>query len=168
MFQIGDKAIDRNGHIFEVESIVGKDFGDGISQYLLMRPCFEYCFNEGYRLYVPSEKAEDILRPVMTKEEALNLIDSLDDLEAFPDVNPRERKVFFTKIVSQGDRKEICRVIKTLSEYRETRQKLNKPFSDFDKRLLNNLTELFDNEMSLALGILPDEVTGFIKERCVA
>jgi CarD family transcriptional regulator len=165
MYQIGDKAIDRLGHIFEVVAVVQKDFGSGLADYLVMRPCFDYDFNEGYCSYVPKERAEGILRPIMTKDEALTLIDSLEGLKCYPEVNPRERKIFFTKIVSNGDRTEICRVIKTLSNYRDSRLKMKKPFSDFDKELLENLTDLFDNEVSLALGILPSDVSGFIQNR---
>lgn len=165
MYQVGDKAIDKSGKIFEVESISENDFGNGISKYLVMSPCFDYDFNEGYRYFVPYDKAEGILRPVMTKEEALSLIDSLKSITVYPDVNPRERKVFFMKVVSDGNRTDICRVIKTLETYKETRRKQNKPFSDFDKRLLTNLKTLFDNEVSIALGIPPRDVSSFIEKR---
>ncbi len=101
----------------------------------------------------------------MNREEALELIDSLESLESFSNVNPRERKVYFQNVVSKGNRSEICRVIKTLTEYREERKKENKPFSDFDQRLLASLQALFDDEISLALNIPTKDVNSFIKNR---
>jgi RNA polymerase-interacting CarD/CdnL/TRCF family regulator len=101
----------------------------------------------------------------MNKEEALELIDSFERLETYPDVSPRERKVYFTKVIASGDRFDLLRVIKTLSEYREERLRENKPFSDFDKRLLQNLTMLLNHEISLALSIPVSEVSYFIANR---
>ena len=165
MYKIGDKVIDKNGKIFEIGTTTEKDFGNGPSKYFVLKPVFPYDFNQGYRCFVPVEKADSILRPVMSKEEALALIDSLKTLESYPEVNPRERKVYFQSVISSGSRKDICRVIKTLSEYKEVRKKNNKPLSDFDHKLLNNLLSLFNDEVSLALGISVDNVNRFIRDR---
>lgn len=165
MFKIGDKIIDKNGKIFEIESISEKDFGGGTSKYFILKPVFAYDFNQGYRCFVPIDKADSILRPVMNKDEALELIDSLSSLESYPEVNPRERKVYFQTVISSGSRKDICRVIKTLTKYKEARKKNNKPLSDFDHRLLTNLLSLFNDEVSLALGIPIESVNGFIRDR---
>jgi CarD family transcriptional regulator len=165
MHKIGDKVIDKNGKIFEIESQQDKDFGSGPVSYFVLKPCFPYDFNPEYRCFVPSDKADTILRPVMNKSEALALIDSLSTLETYANVNPRERKVYFQTILSKGDRNDICRVIKTLVEYRDERKKDNKPFSDFDQRLLVSLRSLFDDEVSIALKIPVTDVNGFIKDR---
>ncbi|MDY6064257.1 MAG: hypothetical protein SPI51_04585, partial [Candidatus Enterosoma sp.] len=127
--------------------------------------CFRYDFNDGYRTYVPEDRSASLLRPVMEREEALEIIDSLPSLETFPEVNPRERKNFFTKVVSSGNRTDICKVIKTLLAYRQERLRRNKQFSDFDRRLLNSLILLFTNEISVALEMEPESVLLFVKER---
>lgn len=165
MYKIGDKVIDRNGKVFSIETVEDKDFGNGPEPYFVLSPYFQYDFNPGFRTYVPEAKSDTLLRPVMDRQEALSLIDSFDTLETYPDVSPRERKMYFTKVIASGDRTDICRVIKTLVEYREERLKDNKPFSDFDKHLLSNLTTLIGDEISLALEISPSEVNDFIAER---
>jgi CarD family transcriptional regulator len=165
MFKLGDKVIDKSGKIFEVQSIEDKDFGAGPEPYFVLKPFFSYDFNPGYLAFIPVSRAETLLRPIMNKEEALQLIDSFPTLETYPDASPRERKVYFTKVVASGDRLDVLRVIKTLSEYREERLRENKPFSDFDKRLLQNLTSLLNHEISLALEIPLSEVSYFISSR---
>ncbi len=165
MYQLGDKVIDKSGKIFEIVSLEDKDFGMGTETYFVLKPSFEYDFNPGYQAFIPVSRSEVLLRPVMNKEEALALIDSFTSLETYPEVSPRERKVYFTKVVSNGDRSDLLRVIKTLLEYREERLKLNKPFSDFDKRLLQSLMTLINNELSLALSIPVSEVAYFINSR---
>ena len=165
MYRIGDKVLDKNGKVFTIDAVENKDLGHGPEPYFVLTPYFPYDFNKGYHAYIPEAKADTLLRPIMDKEEALALIDSFESLETYPDVSPRERKMYFTKVVASGDRKDVCRVIKTLMEYREERMKNNKPFSDFDKRLLNNLTTLLYDEMSLSLSIPTSEVSNFITKR---
>ena len=165
MYRIGDNVLDKNGKVFTIDAVEDKDFGKGPEPYFVLTPYFPYDFNPGYHAYVPQAKSASLLRPIMDKEEALALIDSFSTLETYPDVSPRERKMYFTKVVASGDRKDVCRVIKTLQEYREERMKDNKPFSDFDKRLLSNLKTLLYDEISLSLSIPESEVSNFISER---
>lgn len=165
MYQIGDKALDNKGRIFTVEGIQMKDFGTGENPYLVLKPCFRYDFTPEYRFFVPQDKADTILHKILEKNEALALIDSLPGLETYPELGPRERKLQFQTVVATCERINICRVIKTLTAYREKRKQNNKPFSDFDSRLLSSLRSMFENEMSIALELDPSEVNDFIQKR---
>lgn len=164
-YQIGDKAIDKNGKIFEVESIKEQDFGSGPASFFVMKPCFDYDYNEDYRFYVPVNNANNILHKIMKKEEAIALIDEIPSLEEYPETTPRERKLQYQVLVSTGNRKDICRIIKFLISYREKRKLINKPFSEFDARILKSLIEMLRNEISISLDIPVDEVSAFIESR---
>lgn len=165
MYNIGDKVIDKNGRIFSIESVENKDFGKGPEPYFVLSPSFDYDFNPGYHAYIPQSKADVLLRHILSKDEAIALIDSFPSLDTYSEVSPRERKIYFTKVIASGDRTDILRVIKTLNLYKEERMRDNKPFSDFDRRLLQSLKKLLDNEFSLALSIPVDEVNSFISNR---
>lgn len=164
-YQVGDKALDKRGRIFQVESIQVKDFGMGELPYLVMKPFFPYDFSEDYRFYVPQDKSETILIPLLDETEANQLIDEIPSLEPFPESTPRERKMQFQNVLASGSRKDICRAIKTLVLYRNRRKLANKPFSDFDNRLLASLRVMLENEMSLALTIQPSQLNDYIHER---
>lgn len=165
MFQLNDKVLDKNGHIFEIVSVEKQNIMNQTAEYFILQPSFPYDFNKGYIKKIPVDKADELLRYVMNKEEAVQLIESFKGLESFPDINPRERRNFFLKVVSSGDRVEICRVVKTLIEYREERLKQNKPFSDFDRRLLNNLLSLIYHELSISIGIDVNDVQQYIYDK---
>ncbi len=165
MFQIGDKVLDKNGKIFVIDHVEDKDFGVGVQPYFIMKPCFPYDFNAGYVSFVPTDKADNLLRPIMNEEEAMRLIDSFKEMEVYPEVNPRERKNFYSKIVANGNRDEICRVIKSLIVYRQERLNSGKPFSDFDRRLLESLTLLLKNELSISLHMPIADVFPFVYQR---
>lgn len=164
-YQIGDKAIDRNGRIFEVESIAEKDFGSGPQPFLVMKPCFQYEYSSDYRFYVPQDNASNILHAVMSPDECNRLIDGLAALELYPETTPRERKMQFQNIVASGNRKDICRVIKSLAAYKKKRLQIKKTFSDFDNRLLQSLKTMLKDEISLALSIPVDRVFPYIEDR---
>ncbi len=165
MFSLNDKVMDKNGKIFSIVGIEEKDFGTSKEEYFVMKPSFPYDFNPGYLAYIPVKKSDSLLKEILTEEEALVLIDSIPTLEPLPEISPRERKVFFTKIIATGNRKNIFRVIKSLVDYKADREKANKPFSDFDRRLLGSLKVMVDNEFSLALNIPPEDVSSFILKR---
>lgn len=164
-YQIGDKALDKNGKIFEVESIIEQDFGTGLSSFLIMKPCFDYDYSKDYRFYVPLKNADNILHPLMTKEEAEKFIQEIPNIAEYPETNPRERKVIFQNLISNGNREDICRIIKFLISYRNKRKMINKSFSEFDSRLLKNLKDMIRNELSLALNIPTDSVASYIINR---
>ena len=165
MFSIGDRAIDKSGKIFRIDCTIDKDFGQGPTPYFAMSPRFPYDFNPGYQCFIPVDKADNLLRPLMTKEEADQLLMTVKDIPILKDIGPHERKAKFQTIISSGNRKDVLQVIVTLLEYRNERRRLNKPFSDFDTRLLKNLTSLFKDEMSLVYGMSPDDVTQYIEKK---
>lgn len=166
MFGIGSQAIDKRGRIFKIVAQEDKDFGSGLLPYFVLTPCFAYDFTPGYQCYIPVDKAESLLRPLLTKEEAMALLSQVPSLTPLSTIGPHERKTQFQNIISSGNRLDILRVIRTLLAYREERRKLNKPFSDFDTRLLKNLTSLLCDEMSIVFDIPAEEVPSFVEKIC--
>ena len=70
-----------------------------------------------------------------------------------------------SQIIATRNRLDICRVVKSLVYYRKQRHLENKPFSDYDTKLLKNLVKLFDSEFSLFLAIPLSDVGKFIYQR---
>lgn len=165
MFSIGDYVIDKSGKIFSIEKNEDKDFGSGIEQYFVLVPSFKYDLNPGYRSFIPVKRADSLLKNILSYDEAINLIDSIKTIEPYSDVLPRDRKTFFTKAIASGDRIEILKVIKSLKIYKKEREEIKKPISDFDKKLLDNLVSMIDNELSLSLSIPASSVSEFINDR---
>ena len=165
MYSINDKVVDKAGKAYTIESIAKKNFGNGDEDYFIMKPCFDYDFNKDYRCFIPVAKQDTLLRPVIDKEYALKLIDSLPSLLPYGSLSAKDKKSFFQSVVSSGDLPSKIRVIKTISKYKAERKKLNKPISDFDSRLLTSLTSIILDELSLSLCIEPKEVEDLIAQR---
>lgn len=165
MLELNDKVLDKSGRIFIVFGTKTMNFGSGENQYYILKPCFQYDFSPGYQCFIPLKKAEELLRKIMSKEEALSLIDNYNGLDVFVSHNPREKKLFFQQIISSGERLSILKVYKTLLHSRKERIKNNKPFSDYDTRLLKTLKTLIVEELSVSLDISTDEIPQFVSER---
>jgi CarD family transcriptional regulator len=165
VFQVGDKVIDRNGRVYRVETKTNKDFGSGPVSYLVLAPCFSYDQSPEYRCFIPFSNQETLLHPIMSKKDCLDLIDSWNLLDTFDDQNARERKNHAQLIIQSGKRKDLCKAIKSLRIYKAEREKENKPFSDSDRKLLVSLQSVFNDEVSIVLGIPKNEVDSFIQNR---
>lgn len=166
MFRPNDKVLEKkSGRIFKILRLEKMNLGNGDLDYFVLEPCFPYDYNKGYVSYVPIDKSDVLLDSIMSEEEAIALVESIPTLECLPDVNPRERKNYYLKVAATSNRTEICKVIKTLVEYRDNRIAMNKPFSDFDRRLLSNLISLIQSEISIAMNMPIDMVQKYITEK---
>lgn len=165
MLRINDKVIDRKGHIFYVDSVIKKDLGSGEKDYYLMYPFFKEDFIDNYMSFVPVENSETLYKKLLTKQEALNLIDSLTSIEPYDDVPPRNRKAFFESVIATTNRYDICRIIKSLYVYRQEKALIKKALTEYESKLLINLKKLMVEELSLSLDMNVDEVPPFVENR---
>ena len=164
MYTVGDKVLDSQGYIFVVESIEEKDFGNGPENYLVLAPCFAYDFNAGFKKFVPESKADTALNCILTEDQAIALIDGLKNIKPFDEITPHERKNFFQSILVHSDRETVCRIIKTLVISKQTRLALHKSVSDYDQRLLKNLLNRLELELSISLNQPKEQVASVVEQ----
>lgn len=169
MLTKGDRVIDRRGHLFVIEDVVKLNSGDEERDYYRLVPCFDDEYPDDYVSFVPVSTSSQLIRKILNKKEADELILSIKDIDSFGEISPRERKKFFEEVMLKGDRYQICRIIKTLYEYKEEKEKLNKRLTDYETHLLLDLNKIFIQELSLALKLeiksVPDYVQDKIKIR---
>ncbi len=164
MYKVGDRVLDSQGYIYTVESIEQKDFGFGAENYLILSPCFSYDFNEGYKKFVPESKAETALNCILSEAQAVALIEGLKDVKPYDEITPHERKNFFQNALVHSDRETVCRIIKTLVVSRQVRTASHKSVSDYDQRLLKNLLNRLESELSVSLNKPRDQVAEVVEQ----
>ena len=76
-----------------------------------------------------------------------------------------ERSTAFRRILAQGDRRQIVRLIRCLNQKKQERIQAGKKLSNTDEVLLQECVRLVDEEFSLALGIPRAQVGSYIQER---
>ena len=105
MFNVGNYVVyKRNVCIIkELKEVSGK-------KYYVLKPIND----AGATLFAPvnNEKVESKMRRILTREEILELIETMPDEEANWIHNENERKEKYKRIISSGDRVELIKMIK--------------------------------------------------------
>lgn len=118
--------------------------------------------------YVPVSIADDKLRPVLTKDEVYQIIDSIqpsdDDTSHWSD-NRRERKEMYAKVIKSDDYREVSQMITGLYYRKQSLEKQGKRFSAMDESAMHNAERLMLEEFSFVLDMNENDLRNFIDQR---
>lgn len=151
MFKIGDLVVDHNGRVYTIDHIEEKNFGNGNAKYFVLIPRFKYDFSEGYVGFIPYDKADELLRYILTEEEANKVIDNFRDDKTEPFKDPKTRRDIYTIALKTGKTEDVVIAYKTLLQSKRERELASRKFSEFEKGMLKTISNLFISELSLSL-----------------
>ena len=161
-FVKGDTVVYGASGVCEIEDIRDISFSHEMPQkYYVMKPLF---VKQAQVMYVPynNEKCKAKIRPVITKEEALELIHSIDTTDTDWIEDRISRKNTYGSMITSGDRKDIIQVINNLYAHQQRMEDSGKTLNQQDEKMLYEARHRIDCEFAVALGISPDEVVDFI------
>lgn len=116
------------------------------------------------KLFIPTESEGLGLRPVMTKETAVELVESLHDMEPITVNNEKEREKIFKELMRSGSCEDVSRMIKTLYLRKKARVSAGKKAVSLDEKYLFMAREQLYGELAVALGIEKDDVEDYIEQ----
>lgn len=162
-FAIGQYVVYGKVGVCQVADRREEAFGGSREEYLFLHPQSD----PKSTLYVPcgNETLMARLRPLMTRSEIDALLGGVEEapMEWIDDRN--ERNSQFRRVLAEGDRRQILRLIRCLGRKKQERVENGKKLSTSDEALLQECVRLVDEEFSLALGIPRTEVRRYIQER---
>lgn len=163
--KIGDNIVYGGSGVCQVEDI--KDisfFHEEAQTYYVLKPLFA---KQASVLYVPKDNSAQVskIHPVMSKKEAISLIDTLpiDSGKWIEDRNERKEK--FNSVISNGSREEILGLINLIVTHAKSLSKEGKHLNAQDDRALYEAKNRMNNEFAIALDIEPDNVCDLIYEK---
>ncbi len=112
--------------------------------------------------YTPANGSKVKMRPVMTKEEAEDLIAQMPDAEPIHFSGMADQKRRSAAIMKSGDSFELARLAKTVYQYQRRRSKAGKKLSSTDTGILKQTERLLFGELATALEIPYDSVERYI------
>lgn len=117
-------------------------------------------------LYVPVDSQQMPLRPVMSQNEALSLIEQIPDLEDLKFVSLSDEKLQAATILSSGDQLRLAQLAKTMYHLQlsRSRSKSKNTFST-DRGILRQAERLLFGELAIALDLPIDQVPEFISQQ---
>ncbi len=165
MFNIGQIVVVKNSGVCSIVSKEKMNFGMGETEYFVLKPYFSNA--NSTKLYIPEDKAVLNLRELVSREQVINLINSMPGINKVWYNDSKIRKQKFEEMYKSGDLKLLCQLVKSLYLQNEELKLNKKTLSIIDREFLDKIQAEIYQEFAVALQIKPEEVEGFIKAQGV-
>ncbi len=160
MFETGDTVIYGSQGVCKITGKEQKRIGSQYVDYFVLQPVYD----ENSTIFVPAnnELLMGKMKSVLSQEEIYEMINSISDDEIIDALDDNERREQYQKIIAEGDRRMLFRLIKTLYLKKLSQEKKGKKLHQSDEAILKQAEKLLHNEFALVLDMKPDEVLPFI------
>lgn len=158
-----DQLIMCGGHgVCRVVNITGNpiDRLDKVRKYYVLEPVFE----KGSTVYTPVDNDKVIMRRIMNREEAEELVGRITGIDTVWIQEEKSREQMYKDAIRTYDCQSLVQIIKTLYMRKQSRLKEGKKVLSSDEQYLRKAEELLYSEMSLALSIPKNEVEAYIRK----
>lgn len=148
MFQKGNFVISTNNGICEIQDILIMNISGTAKEYYLLVPIDE----QSAKVYIPVDLAENRIRPVITKDEALEIIKNIPAIDAVWIENEKEREKTYKDALASRDTTRLISIIKTLYLRKKERTDAGKKNTAVDERYFKLVENQLHAELAFALG----------------
>lgn len=158
-----DELIMCGGHgVCRVVNVTGNpiDRLDKVRKYYVLEPVFE----KGSTVYTPVDNDKVIMRKIMNKQEAEELVGRITSIDTVWIQEEKSREQMYKEAIRTYDCHSLVQIIKTLYLRKQSRLQEGKKVLSSDEQYLRKAEELLYSEMSLALSIPKEEVETYIIE----
>ena len=167
MYKKGDLILYGGTGVCRVTDIVSKQVGRSEPERLFY--ILEPLYQTG-TITTPVENNKVFTRPVITRDEAMELIDQIPHIEAEVYHNPNLQQLENHYKSAMEDHECMSLLRLTMSTYRKKveREAKKQKFGAVDRRYMERAENLLYGELAVALGIAKENVQEFIAERLAA
>lgn len=164
MFQTGDYIIYGNNGVCQVESVGTIDMIPGIPKdkiYYTLKPIYI----KGSTIYTPVDNQKVLIRPLISKEEAMELIDGVEEIETLWVSNEKQREEVYKEALVTCDCRELIKIIKTVYQRMQSRLAEGKKITNNDRKYFKIASDSLYGELAIVLNMEKEKVEDFIVER---
>ncbi|HJC47524.1 MAG TPA: CarD family transcriptional regulator [Candidatus Lachnoclostridium pullistercoris] len=163
MFQAGDVIVCGSHGVCRVEKVgpISSAAADRDRIYYTLKPLYE----RGSVVFTPVDNQKMVIRPVISREEALRLIDGMRDAEGLGIQDEKKREEGYKEALKTCRAEELVRMMKTIYARGRSRAARGKKATDADSRYLKLAEDYLFGELAVSLDLDRDQVKAFIRER---
>ncbi len=163
MYKINDTVVYSPCGVCRIAEITTRDFSGEPTEYYVLRPVGG---NNKNIYYIPTqnEALTAQMRRVLTREEIDELIRVMPDENFIWIEDEYQRKEEYRKIIRNGDRHELVKLIKTLYIHQQSRLEQKKKLRSTDEHFLKDAENMLYEEFAYVLNIGKDEVLPYIRQ----
>lgn len=151
MFETGEYVVYGRTGICQVTGVTTMrvDGSSGEKLYYVLRPGGE---TDG-KIFTPVEGGKQVLRGIITREEAERLIDEIPSIETLSIENEKFREDSYKKCIRTCECRDLLRIIKTIYVRKQARLSHGKKTTATDERYLKLAEDHLYSEFSMLLDI---------------
>ena len=166
MFEKGDFIVYGNNGVCEVRDITTINMKDAPKDRLsyILSPRH----HKDSKIFTPVDNEKAVMRAVLTKEEADELINGIPNIEELWVSNDKLREEKYKETMRSCECKDWIKIIKTLYLRKQERIAQGKKTTAMDEKYLRMAEENLYSELSLVLDIPKEDMVEYIKKRVVA
>ena len=163
MFQPGDLIIYGTNGVCEVVEITTLNMScvPADKMYYVLRPWY----HPEHKVFTPIDNTKVVMRPVMTREEAMTLIREIPQIPDLKVEFERLREECYKTAIRGGDCRSIVGLIKALYLRSRERERQGRKATATDSRYFNMAEDNLHSELAISLGIPKEEVGAFIGDQ---
>ena len=160
MFEIGQQVLYGIHGVCRITAVEAMRFGKAKANYYILEPLAQ----PGSKFYVPVDNAAAVakLRPLLRREELLELLHSEQVRNAPWIADENLRKLRFRELINSGDREALMGMIGALYRHKKDQLALGRKFHQSDENFLHDAQKLLHAEFAQVFGLEPKEVYTFI------
>ena len=149
MYQINDVVVYKSNGVCKIEDIGIPDFVSSEETYYQIRPFYE----QGGKIYVKISNGDTVLRPTITKEEAIQDLYNLKNEEGIYHSNDKVREREYTAIIQSCNFWKCLLMMKGILLESDRREAAGKHLNMTDERCLQRVKKLLNAEYSIACNV---------------
>lgn len=163
MFEIGDYIIYGNSGVCEVVEIgpIQLNGRDNDKLYYTLEPVYE----KGSKVYTPVGNKKVLMRKIISKEEAFELIDNIPNIEFEIDLTDKERERSIKESLRTIDCEEWIKILKALHHRKQERHADGKKMTSSDEKFMQAAEDCLYGELSISLDMPKEEIGDFLLNR---
>ncbi len=164
MYQIGDLIMYGARGACRVKEITELDWSsaDNGREYYVLEPLYKDDV-----IYVPVDNTKVFMRPIMSEQEVLDLIDSMPEIESeiYKASSIQQLARFYQAAIDSHECRELVKLTKSIYLKKVAADKQNKQLGQIDIRYMTHAEDLLFGEIAAVLGIPRDKVVEYIDNR---
>lgn len=163
MFDKGDYVVYGGDGVFRVEEIGPLDISGipATQMFYTLKPIS----GRDSTVFSPIENEGSTIRPVMSKEDAKKLIDSIEEIELLEIPDDKKREIVFKESLRKYDNFELIRIMKTLIRRRDEKLAAGKKVTALDEKYYHIAEERLCGELTVALNMERGDVVKVVGDR---
>ena len=165
MFEIGEYIVYGMSGVCKVEAVgpMSMTGVDSDKEYYTLTPPY----SRGSKVFIPVDNQKIVMRKVVDKVEACELIDEMKEIEGIQEESDKNREIAYKEAIKSCDCRQWIRVINTVMNRKEERLAQGKKMSACDERYLKSAQDNLYGEFAISLNLEKSEVEEFIEHRHV-